>query len=80
MPFREIHRILDEASESIIKVNDLINIHNEKTCESFNIKDNYNSEKNIKNILKIKDLNFSINDNKKILKNINIEINKNEKI
>ncbi|MDH3324915.1 MAG: ABC transporter ATP-binding protein/permease [Candidatus Peregrinibacteria bacterium] len=79
-PLRTIHRILDESHESSIKVQDLDELLSQPLDKSFKI-----SEKNINNesklALEIKNLSFTYpQKSKTILKNINLEIKKGEKI
>lgn len=78
LPFREIHRILDETHESIIKLNDLIEIYNQPIDKSF-VNTNLPKNLNPDLILDIKSLYFSFWE-KDILKNINFSIKKWEKI
>ncbi len=83
-PLREIHRLLDQAHESSIQVNDLYNLLQQPLDSSFTLKrENKNKEKNEnENVLVIKNLSFSYNNSKKIgvLKNITMRIKKGESI
>lgn len=82
-PLREIHRILDQAHESSILVNDLYGLLNDPVDESFQIKSQKLGSfvKAEKVIVLAKNLSFSYsNRSKKILNNINLGINYGEKI
>lgn len=83
-PLREIHRILDQAHEGSIQVNDLYNLLHQPLDSSYqvsvdfqNIKvDKYNS------VIRVNNLSFSFNVSGKTgtLENINIDIHKGENI
>ncbi|MEI6499012.1 MAG: ABC transporter ATP-binding protein, partial [bacterium] len=80
-PLREIHRILDEAHESSIKVNDLFDIMNEPIDRSFRI---YSDQALPSNIvfpaIEIVNMSYSYKDDTNILHNINLEISTGERI
>jgi ATP-binding cassette subfamily B protein len=78
-PLREIHRILDQAHENSIRVNDLYELLNEPIDESY--KEAPNTQlKEILEVVKTKDLSFSYADINTLLKKINITIKKGEVI
>ncbi|MES2023579.1 MAG: ABC transporter ATP-binding protein [Patescibacteria group bacterium] len=81
-PLREIHRILDEAHESSIKVNDLYDLLNQPKDISFLSSistEGVNTESN--EAIKVDNLSFSYSDrDSKVLDNINFVIKKGEKI
>lgn len=83
-PLREIHKILDQAHESSIQVNDLYNLLHQPLDVSFTNKE---AKSNIKEDIKepivlVKNLSFSYNGNDKvgILDNVNVKIKKGESI
>jgi ATP-binding cassette subfamily B protein len=76
-PLREIHRILDEAHESTIRVKDLQNLKNQPVDESFKTKLKIEESKTL---LELKKLNFSYASKGPTLSNINVSIKKGEKI
>lgn len=79
-PLREMHRILDEAHESSIKVNDLENILSEPLDQSY-ITGDKKIVRESEIILSVKNLNFKYPGKKdKVLQNINLDIKKGEKI
>lgn len=82
-PLREIHRILDEAHESSIRVNDLYELLGEPIDESFNTmmwKGKHSFEKNI-NVIEINKLTFNYpGKTNKVLDNITLTIKAGEKI
>jgi len=79
-PLREIHRILDQAHESSIKVQDLHKLSTQPLDESFNTKES-KAEKEKKNILEIRNLSFKYIERKDlVLDNINLKISKGEKL
>ncbi len=83
-PLREVHRILDQAHESSILVNDLYELLHEPIDESFiqkaEIKNLLTSKEN-KNIIDIQGLSFSYPDKSvKSLNDINLKIKYGEKI
>ena len=78
-PLREIHRILDQAHESSIKVQDLHELSTQPLDESFNTKKVSSEEKNI--ILEVSNLSFNyLGKNELVLDKINLKIAKGEKI
>jgi len=82
-PLREVHRILDEAHESSIRVNDLYELLGEPIDESFKItldnKKRSSSERN--NVIQINKLTFSYPGKTiKVLDNISFTIKSGEKI
>jgi ATP-binding cassette, subfamily B, bacterial len=79
-PLREIHRILDEAHESSIKVKDLHELMTQPLDESFKTTEQKRSVK-FKYILEAKNLSFNYKNKKElILNNINLKILQGEKI
>ncbi len=78
-PLREIHRILDEAHESSIKVNDLYDLLNQPRDISFKADDLKNETFSNVNIIEIKNLFFSY-ENSQVLHNVNLTIKNGEKI
>ena len=79
-PLRTIHRILDEAHESSIKVSDLNELLSQSLDKSFKVSAKYNGS-NSQLALSIKNLSYSYPEKSKTtLKNINLKINKGEKI
>jgi ATP-binding cassette subfamily B protein len=70
-PLREIHRILDEAHESTIRVKDLQNLKNQPVDESFKTKLKIEESKTL---LELKKLNFSYASKGPTLSNINVSI------
>jgi ATP-binding cassette subfamily B protein len=79
-PLRTMHRILDEAHESSIKVNDLDELLAQPLDESFEMGEKVTNN-NSKTALEIKDLSFAYSGKtENILKNINLKIRKGEKI
>lgn len=81
-PIREIHRILDEASESSIQVNDLFNILNQPIDISFTEKMTNSSIVEAHSyVASIKNLSFSYNNGDvRVLDNIVVNIKKGESI
>lgn len=82
-PLREIHRILDQAHEGSINVNNLYELIHQPLDVSFNSVNHASlDESPMKNIIMIKNLSFSYqrNSSLSILKNINLNILKGEKI
>ncbi|MBI2600549.1 ABC transporter ATP-binding protein [Candidatus Daviesbacteria bacterium] len=78
-PLREIHRILDQAHESSINVNDLHELVTTPTDQSFKTDNLHITTKNI--VLKIKNLSFAYPSNpRKVLDQINLSIQRGEKI
>lgn len=79
-PLREIHRILDEAHESSIKVNDLYELMSQPLDESFNAKMSIAEERE-KTILKVKNVFFNYTGKKEnVLSGISFSLRKGEKI
>lgn len=79
-PLREIHRILDEAHESSIRVNDLYNLLALPIDESFT-KTEFNRTGKTGLTISIKGLSFNYpGRSNKILKNVDLEIRNGEKI
>lgn len=83
-PLREIHKILDQAHESSIQVNDLYNLLHQPMDISF-IEETANSslqEDKKEHIIIVKNLFFSYQNNEKagVLKGVNINIKKGENI
>ncbi|HUD19300.1 MAG TPA: ABC transporter ATP-binding protein [Patescibacteria group bacterium] len=81
-PLREIHRILDEAHESSIRVNDLYDLLGEPIDESFKTTaGGVSSLPKRKNVIEINKLSFSYPTKKiKVLDGINLTIKSGEKI
>lgn len=82
-PLREIHRILDEAHESTIRINDLYQILEEPLDESFKYQAKPDKLFNLdpENIIEVKNLSFIYSDRQDvILDHINFAIKKGEKI
>ncbi len=78
-PLRELHRIFDELSESTILAREYFNIIDlEKDFSYKNIKSNKKSS-NLKSLIHIENTNFSYkNSTKKIITDLNLDINKGE--
>ena len=84
-PLREIHRILDEAHESSIRVSDLYALLNQPIDISFRsrlMKSGKNILSRKSTVIVIKNLSFTYSDksNSPILKNVGLNIKKGEKI
>lgn len=83
-PLREIHKILDQAHESSIQVNDLYNLLHQPLDVSFQEKvtGKTNQQAKKESVIVVKNLSFSYKDKDKagVLDNINISINKGESI
>ncbi len=78
-PLREVHRILDEAHESSIKVQDLHELISQPLDESF--QPAAKAGKKSKYVLEAKTLSFKYeNEKDSILRNINLKISNGEKI
>lgn len=78
-PLREIHRILDQAHESSIKVQDLYELSTQPLDESFDTEKVNPEEK--KNILEVSNLSFKYLGKKElVLDKINLKISHGEKI
>jgi ATP-binding cassette, subfamily B, bacterial len=80
-PLREIHRILDQAHESSILVNDLNNLLTTPLDESFvNVQSQLSNLEPKDQILEVSNLSFSFPGKEQILNGINLKIKKGEKI
>src|SRR3989344_3243820 len=78
-PLREIHRILDEAHESSIRVQDLYELQHEPPDASFKAKTT--PQKDIVNTVEIRNLSFSYGGTeKRVLNNLDLTIKRGEKI
>lgn len=78
-PLREIHRILDEAHESSIRVNDLYDLLNQPQDISFQAHTEKVTTSNNANAIEISKLSFKYG-NSPVLQNINFVIKNGEKI
>lgn len=78
-PLREIHRILDEAHESSIRVNDLYDLLNQPRDISFQANSKERFASNNANTIEISKLSFKY-ENSPVLKDINFVIKNGEKI
>ncbi len=78
-PLREIHRILDEAHESSIKVNDLYDLLNQPRDISFQANGKEKFALNNANAIEISKLSFKY-ENSLVLQNVNFIIKNGEKI
>lgn len=79
-PLREIHRILDEAHESSIRVNDLYELIRQPLDQSFLTQNKLKSSSKT-DLISINNLSFNyFGKSEKILDNINLSIKKGEKI
>ena len=78
-PLREIHRILDEAHESSIRVNDLYDLLNQPRDISFQAHDRGKSPPNNANAIEVRKLYFKYG-NSPVLQDINLVIKNGEKI
>ena len=78
-PLREIHRILDEAHESSIRVNDLYDLLNQPRDISFQANDKERFTSNNSNAIEISKLSFKYG-NSPVLQDINFVIKNGEKI
>ncbi len=78
-PLREIHRILDEAHESSIKVNDLYDLLNQPRDISFQVQSEKNVSSNNTNAIEVNKLSFKYG-NSPVLQDISFVIKKGEKI
>ena len=78
-PLRDMHRILDQAHENSIKVQDLVDLRNQPEDKSFETKSNINKIEN--STIEIKNLSFTYpNTTDKILDNISLKIKSGQKI
>lgn len=78
-PLREIHRILDQAHESSIKVQDLYELSTQPLDESFNTR--VGKEEKKESVLEAYNLSFRYSGKKEdVLDNVNLMISKGEKI
>ena len=78
-PLREIHRILDEAHESSIKVNDLYDLLNQPRDISFQAHGKEKTASNNANAIEVSKLSFKYG-NSPVLQDINFTIKQGEKI
>ncbi|MBI3620390.1 ABC transporter ATP-binding protein [Candidatus Roizmanbacteria bacterium] len=78
-PLREIHRILDEAHESSIRVNDLYDLLNQPQDISFQTHGKEKSPSNNANAIEVRKLSFKYGDSP-VLQDINFVIKNGEKI
>ena len=78
-PLREIHRILDEAHESSIRVNDLYELLNQPRDISFQANEKERFTSNNANAIEISKLSFKY-ENSPVLQDINFVIKNGEKI
>jgi len=79
-PLRELHRVLDEAHESSIRVQDLLNLQSQKIDASFLAKETKEKISG-KDVIKIQNLSFSYPDKKdSVLTKIDLNIKQGEKI
>lgn len=78
-PLREIHRILDQAHESSIKVNDLYDLLDQPRDISFRVKGRKNIVSNNTNAIRVSKLSFKY-ENAPVLHDINFVIKNGEKI
>lgn len=78
-PLREIHRILDEAHESSIRVNDLYDLLNQPRDISFQAHTKKGTASNNANAIEVSKLSFKYG-NSPVLQNINLVIKNGEKI
>ena len=78
-PLREIHRILDEAHESSIRVQDLYELQHEPLDVSFDVESTPRNDTD--NAVEIRGLSFNYKDSgKRVLNNLNLAIRNGEKI
>lgn len=78
-PLREIHRILDQAHESSIQVNDLYNLLQQPLDKSF-ISHDHKKKLEDDNAIEVKNLSFAFGAKEKLLKNIDLKIKTGESI
>jgi len=78
-PLREIHRILDEAHESSIRVNDLYDLLNQPRDISFQVHGEKKFSSSNANAIEVNKLSFKY-ENSPVLQNISFVIKKGEKI
>ncbi|MBI2888673.1 MAG: ABC transporter ATP-binding protein [Candidatus Liptonbacteria bacterium] len=78
-PLREIHRILDEAHESSIRVNDLYDLLNQPRDISFQAQDKKGTASNNANAIEVRKLFFRYG-NSPVLQDINFVVKSGEKI
>ncbi len=75
-PLRELHRIFDELSESTILAREYFNIIDLERDFSYKIKANDSNTINSKSFIHIENVDFSYkNDSKKIISDLNLDIN-----
>ncbi|MEO6508505.1 MAG: ABC transporter ATP-binding protein [Patescibacteria group bacterium] len=79
-PLREIHRILDQAHENSLRVNDLYDLLHQPMDPSFHEKHLEKTEEIKKAIIDISDVSFSFNPEKTILNHISLKVNSGESI
>lgn len=78
-PLREIHRILDQAHESSIQVNDLYNLLQQPLDKSY-ISHDHKKKLEDDNAIEVKNLSFAFGAKEKLLKNIDLKIKTGESI
>lgn len=80
-PLREIHRILDQAHESSILVNDLYTLLNQPLDKSFHPLSQTTKKVDQNLVIEMRNLSYSYPEKRQeVLKNINLQIRKGEKI
>lgn len=78
-PLREIHRILDQAHEASINVNDLYHLLSQPLDQSF-IKGEEKRVELSDNLIEVKDLAFAYPGKEPLLREVNLNIKKGEKL
>ncbi len=78
-PLREIHRILDEAHESSIKVNDLYDLLNQSQDVSFEVRSTGGASSNNANVIAVRGLSFKYG-HVPVLQDVSFAIKNGEKI
>ena len=76
-PLRELHRIFDELSESTILAREYFNIVDIEKDFSYKLIEEKKTNENINTLIKVENIDFYYN-NKKIINNLNLNINENE--
>ena len=76
-PLRELHRIFDELSESTILAYEYFNIVDIEKDFSYKLIEEKKTNENINTLIKVENIDFYYN-NKKIINNLNLNINENE--
>lgn len=76
-PLRELHRIFDELSESTILAHEYFNIVDIEKDFSYKLTEEKKINENINTLIKVENIDFYYN-NKKIINNLNLNINENE--